>query len=274
MAGFYNTVAATMLQRQDSAGARRYLDKGLAIMERTRGPEHPAVAMMLANLGAVVLERGDTREARQMLERSIEIWEAAEAEHESDIATARLNLGYAAMVEGKDADAEKLFRSSLAVWEREEARHPNVFRALGNLGTTLQKQKRYDEALEVIERALELADETIDPESGDRAYVMTDLGIVLLEKGETEKAAKVLSEALELRLRQPGMPPELPRLRFALARALIDTDPKRALELARTARAGYASMAEEHPMRRRINDVEAWLGKTSVEYERHGKQPL
>jgi tetratricopeptide (TPR) repeat protein len=186
-----------------------------------------------------------------------------------------MNLGYAAMVEGNDAAAEGLFRRALAVWEREERAHPNVFRALGNLGTTLQQQGRYDEAMEVIDRALKIADESLDPDNGDRAYVMTDLGLVHLARGERQKAVEVLSAALEIRLKRPGLPPELPRVRFALAEALLDTDPQRALELARTARAGYAAMAEEHPLRRKINEVDGWIGKQgAVEYGRHAEQPL
>ena len=186
-----------------------------------------------------------------------------------------MNLGYASLVEGNDAHAEGLFRRALAVWEREERTHPNVFRALGNLGTALQQQGRHDEAIEVIERALRIADETFDPDNGDRAYVMTDLGIVHLARGDRKAAVAVLTEALEIRLKRPGLPPELPRLRFALAEALLDTDPQRALELARTARAGYAAMAEEHPLRRKINEVDGWIARQgAVEYGRHAKQPL
>jgi tetratricopeptide (TPR) repeat protein len=261
MASFYNNVAITLIQRQDHARARQYLDKALAIMERTRGQEHPAVAAMVQNLGIVLLERGDTRQARRLLERAIAVWKAADAEHEADIAAAWANLGYAAMIEGDDAAAEGLFRRALAVWERQEPKHPNVFRALGNLGTTLQQQGRHGEAMEVIERAISIADETLDADSSERAYVMTDLGLLHLARGERQAAIEVLTGALQIRLERPGPPPELPRVRFALAEALVDSDRERALELARTARAGYAAMAEEHPLRRKINEVDSWIAQ-------------
>ena len=60
----------------DLPAARPYLERALAVRERVLGPEHPATAAGLNNLGALLVELGRVDEGRPFLERALAIYTA------------------------------------------------------------------------------------------------------------------------------------------------------------------------------------------------------
>ena len=89
-----------------------------------------------------------------------------------------------------------------------------------------------------------------------------------LALGQTSKAVKSLERALSIRTARPGMATELPRLRFVMAKAVFGTDPEHALGLARNAKAGFEALPREHPIRRLLNEVEAWIAQHETHSDR------
>jgi tetratricopeptide (TPR) repeat protein len=261
LARIYNNLAAVNLLRQDVHAAKRNLERAIDLQERTHGPAHPSVAPMKANVGALLLRQGRTREATTLLNDSLQVWEASGARNQVYIGQAQLSLATAALFDGRNEEAERRARRSLTTFEAAHPHHPDVARALAMVGASLHAQHRDTEALPLLERALQLGEETLAANHDDLAALLTDLGAVQRDVGQTEQAIASLERALTIRTARPGMPTELPRLRFALARAVHRSDPDRALRLARNAKAGFEALPREHPMRRRLNEVDGWIAK-------------
>ncbi len=265
MGRIYNNLAAVNLLRQDSHAAKRNLERAIELQERTHGPRHPSVAPMKANVGALLLRQGRTRESKELLIESLQVWEASGARNDVYIGQANLSLAQAELFDGRAEEAESRARRSLSTFEATNAHHPDVARALTMVGASVHAQGRAAEALVLLERALVVGEETLSEDHDDLASLLTDLGSVQLDLEQGEAARGSLERALSIRTTRPGMPTELPRLRFAMARASLTTDRDRALRLARSARAGFEALPREHPMRRQLNDVDAWIAKHATE---------
>ncbi len=265
MGRIYNNLAAVNLLRQDAHAAKRNLERAIDLQERTHGPGHPSVAPMKANVAALLLRQGRTRESKELLNESLQVWEASGARNEVYIGQANLSLAQAELFDGRPDEAEVRARRSLATFEATHAHHPDVARALSMVGASVHAQGRAAEALVLLERALAVGEETLSEDHDDLASLLTELGAVQLDLGQREAAVGSLERALSIRTMRPGMPTELPRLRFAMARATVASDPERALRLARNARAGFEALPREHPMRRHLNDVDAWIAEHATE---------
>lgn len=261
MGRIYNNLAAVNLLRQDAPAAKRNLERAIDLQERTHGPQHPSVAPMKANFGALLLGQGRTGEAKEMLVESLEVWEASGARNQVYIGGANLTLAQAELYDGRFEQAESHARRALSNYESASAHHPDVARALTMVGASVRAQGRAAEALPLLERALELGEETLGEEHDDFASLLTDLGAAQLDLGQHDRALQSLERALSIRTTRPGLPTELPRLRFALARACAPSDSQRAIRLARNAKAGFEALPREHPMRRHLNEVDAWIAR-------------
>ncbi len=267
MGRIYNNLAAVNLLRQDAHAAKRNLERAIELQERTHGPQHPSVAPMKANFGALLLGQGRTSEAKEMLVESLQVWEASGARNQVYIGGANLTLSQAELYDGRFEQAESHARRALSNYESASTHHPDVARALTMVGASVHAQGRDAEALPLLERALELGEDTLGEDHDDFASLLTDLGAVQLELGHGDKALESLERALAIRTTRPGLPTELPRLRFALARACASTDAERALRLARNAKAGFEALPREHPMRRHLNDVDAWIAQHDAPHQ-------
>ena len=265
MGRIYNNLAAVNLLRQDVHAAKRNLERAIELQERTHGPSHPSVAPMKANVGTLLLRQGRTREAKELLNDSLQVWEASGARNEVYIGQANLTLARAALFDGQPEQAETLARRALSTFESAHPHHPDVARALTMVGASLHTQGRDTEALPVLQRARSLGEDTLADDHDDLAALLTELGAVQLEVGERKAAVDSLERALSIRTARPGVPTALPRLRFVMARAITDTDSERALRLARNAKAGFEALPREHPMRRLLNEVDAWVAQHSNE---------
>ncbi len=247
------------LQQAKLEASQAYLERALELQERYQGPWHPDVAAMRANRASVFVGQGATFEARRELQRAIEIWEDAEAAHTRELASALNNMGHLDLLEGKPAEAVRAFRRALALWEQTAPEGPNIAISLGNLGAALHEQGHFDEAFAVLQRGLKVAGRALPSDSSERASLLTELGLVYLGLEKPQPARELLERALAIREVRPGLAADLPRLRFGLAKASLELDAEHATSLAKAARRGYLELPAEHPMRREINEIDAWI---------------
>jgi tetratricopeptide (TPR) repeat protein len=168
--------------------------------------------------------------------------------------------------------------------------HPDVAITLGNLAGVLGNLHRWPEALQAVDRALEIMkahggrsataidnrgellfrlgrlqeardtfEEALKVEQSERllAEPLTGLGKVRIAQGEPNGALAPLERALRIRNALENDPSGVAETRFALARALWETgdDRARAVSLATTAQKEYAA---EHASPE-LGEVDAWL---------------
>ena len=88
--------------------------RALAIYEKAAGPEHPAVATLLNNIGQVDKVQGRYAEAEPLIKRSLMIREKVLGRDHPDVARSLNNLADLRTA-GRYADAEPLYQRAATI---------------------------------------------------------------------------------------------------------------------------------------------------------------
>ncbi len=201
---------------------RRYLDaEPLAIaatnvLRDRLGESNPALAPVLADQARIALARGDDDRARKWAEEAVAIDKKNDKAPQSD----RLRvLGAVLASEGRFEDSERALRRALAR-DRATGDPLATARSLAQLGDAYLRQKRYAEALPLVEEAALLDEDHLGPTHTLIAEDFHDLGLIYLATNRSADAAKVLRTAIDLLERGAGRgTPTLAYVQLDLARA-------------------------------------------------------
>jgi tetratricopeptide (TPR) repeat protein len=126
-----------------------------AICEKALGPEHPAVATLLNNLGQVDKAEGRYADAEPPIKRSLAIREKVLGRDHPDVARSLNNLADLFERQGHYADAEPLYQRAVAIRERAlGSDHPDLWTSLNNLAFLYQAEGRTPDVLPLVERTI------------------------------------------------------------------------------------------------------------------------
>jgi tetratricopeptide (TPR) repeat protein len=169
-------------------------ERALAIREQALGPEHPAVAGSLNNLGTVHYATSAYDDAKALHEQALAIQEKALGPDHSDLATTLNNLADVHRATGAYDDAKAMYERSLAI--REQALgpdHPRLAYALIGLGEVALHRRRAAEAVPLAERARTLR-ETADVSATDIAEARFLIARAMADAGKSRVEAAALAE--------------------------------------------------------------------------------
>jgi|GEM_PF-3133561 len=127
-----------------------------------------------------------------------------------DIASAHTRLGLAQLRLGKTELAEQSFRNSLEL-------NPKDKRSANNLEYLLNRQKKYDESVKILENTLD--------EQENNIVTLVNLGIALFHSGDTERSYEILNAAYKLN-------PDIPDIHLYIGHCLNKFDEKEKAKLA------------------------------------------
>jgi CHAT domain-containing protein/tetratricopeptide (TPR) repeat protein len=206
-----------------------YSRRALAIAENTGSKS--LIAGQNVNLGISYDALGQQRKAIESLTRALDLYD--EIGDDSAAANAAYNLGYVRYGQGDFEDAAALFQQALptaqkigdarwvaqtesalamaedrlghpeAALERflnahryfeKGANPPDLARSWDNLGTVYDRLKRKDDALAAYTQAVTLKERLGNP--GATANAQSNLAAIYAEKGDWEKSASLLKEAI------------------------------------------------------------------------------
>jgi tetratricopeptide (TPR) repeat protein len=201
---------------------RRYLDaEPLAIaadnvLSARLGAADPALAAVLADRARIALARGDSSDARKWAETAI----AIDAKNPGVARSDRLRMmGAVLMSEGRFADSERVLRQALAL-DRAGGDRLATARSLAQLGKAYLRQKRYAEALPLVEEAAAIDQQCLGARHPLIAEDFHDIGSIYLATGRPADAAMAFHTAIGLLERGAGRDtPTLAYLELDLARA-------------------------------------------------------
>ena len=144
--------------------------RALAIYEKAAGPEHPAVATLLNNLGQVDKAQGRYADAEPLIKRSLAIRKKVLGRDHPDVARSLNNLADLDERQARYADALPLYQRAAAIRETAlGANHPDAAISLNNLAFLYQVQGRTADALPLAEKTL----------AGGRAQIRVALPVLL-----------------------------------------------------------------------------------------------
>ena len=171
------------------------------------------------------LELGRYREAERGFRRALS--EARRfGEEDLRVAAALNNLALACQHQGRLAEAEKHYRRSIAVWQADEG----ALRPLTNLAALYSRQRRFDEASQLLQDVLATATGQV------RLTALNNLAVVQLETGRVMDARERLEEALKAWPEDPTQARPLANLAVVYSRLRLHGDAgrlmARAVELA------------------------------------------
>ena len=164
---------------------------------------HLDMAASLESLGSLSSWRGELDKARDYFRRSIEIREHALGPESSPVGDALNALGIVHAIEGDYDGAEGLFLKSRDALEASEG-GLSAGKPIGNLANVYALQGRYEEALPLQERVVELHRESFGANHFKYGRSLQSLGVIHKMMGETAKAEPRLKQALEIFRRSEG----------------------------------------------------------------------
>lgn len=191
---FIPVVTQTMTEHRMYLALAAVVALAVALMHRTLGRHlRPVLAAITALLAAATWQRNESYRS------DLALWEDTVAKRPDNL-RAHLNIGMIHYRIGNYAEAAAAYRRVLDL-------DPNMVEAANNLGNSLLRLGRLQEAAAHLQHALRFL------EGRERAVALTNLGNVLLQTGRTEEALVRLEEAARLA-------PDLAEARYNLANTL------------------------------------------------------
>ena len=157
-------LAAAKQKAGDDDAAEELFRKALEIADRTFGPTHPDLMLLLTDLTRLYLKRGAHSSAEPLLLRLFDMKRGKGDDH-PEVATVLANLANVRQALGRHESAEQLWRRVLEIRERTLApNHFAIATALEHLGESCAARGKIAEALSVFQRALSIREKTLGAE--------------------------------------------------------------------------------------------------------------
>ena len=255
LATAYNDLGIASAMAEDYVAAQSQLQRALAIRMEALGPKHPEVGRTLANLANLADLTGEHEQAVELFERARANLEQALGSTHPSLAVLYDDYGVMLVEMGEGERAQTMLERALELNTASDPDHPRSAYSLVGLATLAKERGELELAAELFERALAVEEAAYGPEHAGLVDALFGLGRARLDQGHTDEAAEALQRGLAIHETAGGGPTRLAELRFALARALASSDPRRARELAAAAREHYASVDDIDA----LAEVDAWL---------------
>jgi TonB family protein len=155
---------AAKLEAGNDAEAVECLRKALEIGDRTVGPDHPDLIILLNDLTRIYLRQSAYAAAEPLLLRLLEM-KRSKGEDHPEVATVLASLATVRQGLGRHESAEQLWRRVLDIRERTLApNHFAIATALEHFGEACSARGKIREALSAFQRALTIRERTLGAE--------------------------------------------------------------------------------------------------------------
>jgi tetratricopeptide (TPR) repeat protein len=156
VASVHHALGFMRYRQGDFTGAKQQFERALAIREKTLGPEDPLTVYSLDWLGITLSHLGDYRAARTCKERSLLLTEKHHGPDSIEFASSLFWLGGFLTAWGQKQDGLPMLRKATEIVEKASGSERTVADYLLNLAFGLNAVGDYEEALQALQRALDL----------------------------------------------------------------------------------------------------------------------
>jgi tetratricopeptide (TPR) repeat protein len=150
---------------ENLAMAERLFKTALDVKSTVLGKEHLSLANSYDSLGSLNMLRNQYEDAESYYKDALEITEKILPPQDAKVYSRLDKLGKCLIKENKMADAEALYQRAQTLWKDEPSNNGNEFRAMYALGSLYAQEKKYAEAVPVLEQALQGAEVYLGPDS-------------------------------------------------------------------------------------------------------------
>jgi len=243
--------------QNDYAAANRWARRAEGVLGRLGGHDLER-AWLLNNLASVEGLQGRKEESLRFGAQALALKQKALGPEHPDVGISEGNVAVALEDMGREQEALSHVDRSIEILSHAlGAEHPGVATQLSNRGEILNALGRYRDARRAFESARIIWERELGLDHRNLAYVLTGIGESYLAEGDALSALEPLERAWKIREAKETEPARRGETRFALARALWDSerDRRRAGDLAKGARDAYAQAGDKT----KVSDVDGWL---------------
>jgi tetratricopeptide (TPR) repeat protein len=260
-AGVLADMAASEQALDRFADAGQHYERALAIEERELGPDHPRLAIPLANLSSLALQQGRLDEAVALARRALAIQTRTAGKDNASVGYPLVHLGDALLYHHDFDAAIDAYEQSLALRRRALGPdHPLTLMSLSALGTARCARRQYTAGLPLLREVAEKLEARASDRGVDVGVRVTSYGRCLLDAGQPAAALPVLERALALLDGANARAADRATVRWLRARALWATGAKaRAVEDARVAERDLTAPGVDYIAKQDGDDARAWL---------------
>ncbi|HEY7416603.1 MAG TPA: FxSxx-COOH system tetratricopeptide repeat protein, partial [Ktedonobacteraceae bacterium] len=195
--------------------AEPLLAQAVALGERQRGPDHPALIPLLSKQGELYWFLGKYDQSRAVLYRLLALEEQHLGPTHPQVITTLDNLATALREQEKYEQAEQLYQRVLHMGEQQWGpEHPKVAETLDNLAILYWNQGKDEQAEPLYQRAIHIQEQHLGPEHPRTAITLQNLATLYRNQGNYEQAEPLYQRALHIREQQLG--PEHPAVATTL----------------------------------------------------------
>ncbi len=198
----------------DFKQSQALLERALALAEKSRGADHPAVAESLVNLGVLAAYRGDMSAAKPYLQRAVAILEPHAHDLPGDYANALGSLAQVISHEGNLPESRRMQRRVLEIQREANVAPETLIPALSNLATVEATAGNYVEAESLANEALSIAEHVFGKESANVIPPLWTLETVAASRGDLEQEQRLVERRLAVA--RAALAPDHPWLAAAL----------------------------------------------------------
>lgn len=199
-----NNLARAYQSTGDIAAAVPIMERAHAIFEQSRPEGHPDVARSLNNLGAAYYRLGDYASSLGTFERALVAMERVLGSDHPNIGVLANNIALVAKRDGDLEKAKALYERSIAIHENSVGtENSDLAGTITNLANVNRELGELDKAVEQHERAARM----VETNGGPRSLlgtILVHLGSTMLERGDEQKARRLLERGLEIAEQESG----------------------------------------------------------------------
>jgi serine/threonine protein kinase/Tfp pilus assembly protein PilF len=218
-----NNLGLAQLQEHDLPAAETTLARTLALARQVAGPVHPAVGVVVGELGDVRWAKGDLDGAERFYRESLEIFKQLGPRDYPERASSLGGLALVLETRGRYTEAVSLLQEENRVIERTEGpTHPDVGLNWVHLGGVHRQMGNLALAKAETERGMAIYEGRLLPTDLYYTKILTYVALVKLATGEAERAKALLDTAVRVaRARYGGDDPRICEAESAMGKTLV-----------------------------------------------------
>jgi serine/threonine protein kinase/Tfp pilus assembly protein PilF len=169
--------------------------EGIAMLERTVGPEHPETADALSELAWSLMKSGHAAEAHEPAQRAMKVWERTP--DDDRLSEVPKTLACILMHLKKGAESEAIYRRAVeAVRRHHGPEHPQLVVELDNFGMQLVNNGKFDEAEQILNECLSQGRKFYGDRNPYADHALARLAVIAARRGDEEKQLELLREGV------------------------------------------------------------------------------
>jgi len=180
----------------DKPGSEARFRELLALKRRIYSAPHDAIAKTLRDLAGVVLRAEKFAEAESLINEALAMQRQIYGEDHREVAASYDALGEIMVAQRRFSEADAAYRAAIGVCERTRIKEEVCPRARNNLGMSMYRQNRPDDARREMLQALAERRALFGDDHPTVAYSLSTLSNVAMKQKDGPEAVRLAAEAL------------------------------------------------------------------------------